>query len=451
MQKVLFHEAEGRAAAAPSQELRVTGDKPLRGEVAVRGAKNAISKEMVAALLTREPCVLRNVADVQDTRVVAGMIQAMGGAVEGLGSDTLAIDASNIQPIDHRELKLIGRRSRIPILFAGPLLARFGEAMLPELGGCGIGPRPINYHVAALEKLGATVEPVWKGIHVTAKKLSGAKIVLEYPSVGATEQALLASVLAEGATVLENAAIEPEIMDLVALLQKMGAIIAVDTDRVITVTGVPELHGYEHAAIPDRIEAASWACAAAVTNGNIFVRGARQLDMMTFLNAFRRVGGEFVVEDEGIRFSRGKILEPITIETDVHPGFMTDWQQPFTVLLTQAPGASIVHETVYEERFGYVAALEKMGADIKLHAECLGGKPCRFAGKGHAHSALIEGPAQLRAADIEVPDLRAGFSYVIAALAAEGVSTIRGSQVLSRGYEGFVEKLRGLGAQVTVG
>jgi UDP-N-acetylglucosamine 1-carboxyvinyltransferase len=289
-----------------------------------------------------------------------------------------------------------------------------------------------------------------KGIHIFAKKLVGAKIHLEYPSVGATEQVLLASVLAEGVTVLENAAIEPEIMDLVALLQKMGAIISVDTDRVITVTGVPELRGYEHAVIPDRIEAASWACAAAVTNGDIFVRGARQLDMMTFLNTFRKVGGEFTVEDEGIRFSRGAEIQPITLETGVHPGFMTDWQQPFVVLLTQAPGVSIVHETVYEERFGYVKALQEMGADIELRTECLGSTPCRFAGLGYAHSAIIKGPRALRAADIEIPDLRAGFSYVVAALAADGVSTIRGSEVLSRGYERFAEKLKGLGAEITV-
>lgn len=450
MQKALFHEAKRRVRIAPAEQLLITGGKPLTGDVTVRGAKNAISKEMVAALLTREPCVLRNVSDVQDTRVVAGMIQAMGGTVDGLGTDTLTIDASHIQPIDHRELKMIGRRSRIPILFAGPLLARFGEAMLPELGGCGIGKRPIDFHVAALEKLGATVTPVAKGIHITAKKLSGAKIHLEFPSVGATEQVLLASVLAEGVTVLTNAAIEPEIMDLIAVLQQMGAIISVDTDRTITVTGVAELRGYDHAAIPDRIEAASWASAAAVTNGNILVRGARQLDMMTFLNAFRKVGGEFTVEEDGIRFARGSALEPITIETGVHPGFMTDWQQPFTVLLTQAAGTSIVHETVYEERFGYVKALEEMGAMIELHTECLGNTPCRFAGKSHVHSALIKGVTALRAADIEIPDLRAGFSYVIAALAADGVSTIRGSEVLSRGYERFVEKLRGLGAEVRV-
>ena len=429
--------------------LEIVGGTPLHGTVRVRGAKNAISKEMVAALLTKETSVLHNVPNVEDVAVVAAMIEIMGGRIDGLGTGTLRIDASELHHVDYRELKSIARRSRIPILFAGPLLARFGEAMLPELGGCGIGKRPIDYHIDALEHMGVKVESIYRGVHLTAKKLVGAKIHLEFPSVGTTEQVILSAVLADGITTLSNAAIEPEILDLIAVLQKMGALISVGTDRVIEIQGVKKLSGFEHTVITDRMEVASWACAAAVTNGEIFVENARQGDMMTFLNAFRRAGGEFEVRDDGISFSRSKEgLKPLTLETGVHPGFMTDWQQPFVVMLTQAKGTSLIHETVYEERFGYVAALNKMGAKIELHTECLGGEVCRFAQKGFAHSAIIEGPTALRGAEIEVPDLRAGFSYVVAALAAEGTSVVRGIGTISRGYENFVEKLQGLNANI---
>jgi UDP-N-acetylglucosamine 1-carboxyvinyltransferase len=279
--------------------------------------------------------------------------------------------------------------------------------------------------------------------------LAGCKTSLEYPSVGATEQVLLSAVLAEGVTELSNAAVEPEIIDLIAVLQKMGAIISVDTDRQITVIGVERLRGFDHAAMPDRLEVASWACAAAATGGRVFVRNARQLDMMTFLNKYRQIGGDFEVSEEGIAFWRaGDFLHSIALETDVHPGFMTDWQQPFVVALTQAAGVSVVHETVYEDRFGYVSALNQMGAQIQLYRECLGSRHCRFGQRNYLHSAVVVGPIRLRAAETTVPDLRGGFSYVIAALVAEGVSTIRNARVIWRGYEDFSSKLQGLGAEV---
>ncbi len=429
--------------------MAITGGKPLNGEIVVRGAKNAVAKEMVAALLTKESCLLKNVSDVQDTEIVASMIRAMGGEVLRQENGTLEIKSANLHAVHYRELKHIAGKSRIPILFAGPLLARFHEAMLPELGGCGIGERPIDFHLDALQKMGATIEMIPKGVHLKAKKLIGAKIHLQFSSVGATEQVLLAGVLAEGVTTLTNAAIEPEILDLISVLQKMGAIISVDIDRTITITGVKELKAYEHSAIPDRNETVSWACAAAATDGKIKVKNARQADIMTFLSTFRLVGGEFEVEDDGITFLRGQSgLKPITIETGVHPGFMTDWQQPMTILLTQANGTSIIHETVYEERFGYVHALNEMGAKIELHTECLGGKICRYSQEGYEHSAIITGPTPLHAAKITVPDLRAGFSYVVAALVAQGTSTIGNIGLISRGYENFMEKLKSLGAEV---
>jgi UDP-N-acetylglucosamine 1-carboxyvinyltransferase len=269
--------------------------------------------------------------------------------------------------------------------------------------------------------------------------------------VGATEQVLLSATTASGLTELSGAAIEPEIIDLISILQKMGAIISVDTDRVIRIEGVKSLTGFTHQALFDRNEAASWAAAALATKGDIFVGGARQVEMMTFLNVYRKVGGQFDIENDGIRFYHpGTELQPVVIETDVHPGFMTDWQQPLVVALTQAKGISIVHETVYENRFGFTDALNQMGAQIQIYRECLGGNPCRFGQRNFNHSAVISGPTPLRGADIRVPDLRGGFSHVVAALAAEGTSNVSNVQLISRGYERFIDKLGALGADFKI-
>ena len=265
--------------------------------------------------------------------------------------------------------------------------------------------------------------------------------------MGATEQTLLAAVLAEGKTELSGAATEPEIMDLVCVLQKMGAIISVDVDRTFRIEGVKELKGYTHTSLTDRIEAASWASAALATHGDIFVKGATQPEMMTFLNVFRKIGGEFDITDRGIRFWHpGGDLKPVAIETDVHPGFMTDWQQPLVVALTQAKGLSIVHETVYENRFGFTKPLVQMGATIQLYRECLGSLPCRFQQRNYKHSAVIFGPTPLTGRDIDVPDLRGGFSHLIAALTAQGPSNVQGISLIDRGYADFRGKLEALGA-----
>ena len=229
----------------------------------------------------------------------------------------------------------------------------------------------------------------------------------------------------------------------------MGAIITVQTDRTIRIEGVSEMRGYNHIALPDRNESASWASAALATRGDIYVRGAEQRDLTAFLNTYRKIGGEFDVVDDGIRFwHAGGDLNPLVLETDVHPGFMTDWQQPLVVALTQAKGVSIVHETVYENRFGFTDALVRMGASIQLHRECLGSVPCRFGQRNFLHSAVISGPKPLHGVDFDIPDLRGGFSHLIAALTAEGTSTATGLEIINRGYEHFMAKLEGLGADV---
>ncbi|MBZ2198589.1 UDP-N-acetylglucosamine 1-carboxyvinyltransferase [Occultella gossypii] len=432
-------------------QLRVHGGSPLSGEITVRGAKNFVSKAMVAALLGEEPSELRNIPDISDVNVVSGLLKLHGVIVErDVKGGVIRLDPRNVESAHKADIDTHAGSSRIPILLCGPLVHRLGEAFIPDLGGCRIGDRPIDYHLGILRQFGAQVDKLDTGILITAPRgLHGTKVELPYPSVGATEQLLLTAVRAQGLTELRNAAIEPEIMDLIAVLQRMGAIISVDTDRTIRVEGVDRLGGFTHTALPDRIEAASWASAALATRGDVYVRGARQADMMTFLNTFRKVGGAFDIDDGGIRFRHpGTDLHSIVLETDVHPGFMTDWQQPLVVALTQAAGLSIVHETVYEKRFGFTDALVRMGATIQVYRECLGGLQCRFGQRNFQHSAVISGPTPLKAADIEVPDLRGGFSHLIAALAAEGTSRVRGIGLINRGYENFTAKLEALGAKV---
>ncbi|MEO8907117.1 MAG: UDP-N-acetylglucosamine 1-carboxyvinyltransferase [Microbacteriaceae bacterium] len=442
-------QAAGARVGLTADKITINGGRPLRGSIRLKGAKNLVTKAMVAALLGDTPSELRDVPDISDVRVVRGLLEIHGVKVSVLpDGSTLVLDPSGIETAHMADIDAHAGSSRIPILLCGPLLHRLGEAFIPDLGGCRIGDRPIDYHLQVLRNFGAIVEKLPSGIRMTAPNgLTGAKVHLEYPSVGATEQVLLTAVRAEGITELKGAAIEPEIMDLINILQKMGAIITVDTDRVIRIEGVDRLSGFSHTALFDRNEAASWAAAALATGGDIFVGGARQAEMLTFLNVFRKVGGAFDISDDGIRFYHpGGELKPVVIETDVHPGFMTDWQQPLVIALTKAQGVSIVHETVYEQRFGFVDALVEMGATIQIHKECLGGHPCRFGQRNFNHSAVIAGPTKLHGADIEVPDLRGGFSHLIAALTAEGTSTVSNVGIISRGYENFIEKLELLGA-----
>ena len=429
-------------------QITVRGGKPLNGRIELKGAKNLVTKAMVAALLGETPSVLKDVPFISDVDIVSRLLQLHGVAISHSEDGVMSLDPSDVASARMVDIDAHAGSSRIPILFCGPLLHRLGEAFIPGLGGCHIGDRPIDYHFEVLRNFGAVIEELPNGTRLSAPKgLKGAKISLPYPSVGATEQVLLTATRAEGLTELSGAAIEPEIMDLIAILQKMGAIISVDTDRVIRIEGVEKLHGYTHRALFDRNEAASWACAALATNGDIFVGGARQQEMTAFLNVFRKVGGAFDIQDDGIRFYHpGGELSPVVLETDVHPGFMTDWQQPLVVALTQANGLSIIHETVYENRFGFTDALVQMGAQIQIYRECLGGTPCRFGQRNFYHSAVINGPAKLTGADIRVPDLRGGFSHMVAALAAEGVSNVTNVQLISRGYEHFLDKLSALGA-----
>ena len=432
-------------------QIQIQGGRPLNGRVELSGAKNLVTKAMVAALLGDTPSELRDVPKISDVEVVQRLLELHGVKINFSDDGVMQLDPTKVKSARMVDIDAHAGSSRIPILFCGPLLHQLGEAFIPDLGGCHIGDRPVDFHLEVLRNFGAVIEKLPNGTRMSAPHgLKGAKISLPYPSVGATEQVLLTATRAEGLTELSGAAVEPEILDLIAILQKMGAIISVDTDRVIRIEGVATLNGYSHRALFDRNEAASWAAAALATGGEIMVGGARQQEMTTFLNVFRKIGGAFEIEDDGIRFSHpGGQLQPVVIETDVHPGFMTDWQQPLVVALTQATGLSIVHETVYENRFGFTDALVQMGAQIQIYRECLGGNPCRFGQRNFNHSAVISGQTKLHGADIRVPDLRGGFSHIVAALAAEGVSNVSNVQLISRGYEHFLDKLTALGAQFT--
>lgn len=419
---------------------------PLRGEVHVRGSKNAITKHMVAALLGDGPSTITNVPDVGDVEITARILEAVGAGVERT-EDTLTVhpatEASPTVPLSFSGL------NRIPVLMLGPLVHLTGEAFVPRVGGDQIGSRPVDFHVESLRAFGAEVVVTDDGISARSTGLRGAIISLPYPSVGATESALLTGALAQGRTVIRNAANEPEVLELALLLQRMGAQIELSPDRRIVIEGVPRLRGARTRLQGDRNEAFSYLTAGLLTGGQVRVVGCGQDRLVTAISTLLRMGARVDIDDEGMTASAPDGLRPAAVQTDVHPGFMTDWQTPLMVLFTQADGMSVLHETVYEDRFVYVPALQAMGGEIELFSTCLGGPACRFHDTSNLHSAVVRGVSKLHGAQVEIPDVRAGFSSVIAAAAAEGSSVLRGVHHLERGYHRPAEQLRSLGLDLT--
>lgn len=435
--------------------LKIKGGTPLRGHVKAAGAKNAMTKLLVASLLSDKRCRFYNVPNIGDVEVTVALCQEIGMQVQwDRDAGTMEVITKDLKT-SYVPQRFSGS-NRIPILMIGALLGRTDEDIIvPTVGGCPIGRRSVDFHIESLQKLGAIIEyreMKKEGAYFAHAHngLKGAVITLPYPSIGATENTILAGVTARGCTVIKNAAIEPEIVDLILFLQKLGAIITLDVDRTIRIQGTRSFHEVEHTVIPDRIEAASWGMAAVSSKGRVFVEGAQHLNIITFLNKIREVGGGFDIKSNGIEFFYdGPLQGGLHLETDVHPGFMTDWQQPFVVLLTQASGTSVVHETVYENRFGYTETLNEMGADITIFRQCLGGKACRFASHSFSHSIIVKGPSPLVGRDIVIPDLRAGFAYVMAATLADETTSIAGLPFLDRGYENLVHKLCQLGVDAT--
>ena len=356
--------------------LKVNGGIALEGEVQTPGAKNAMTKLLVASLVSDQPCTFYNVPNIGDVDVTVSLCQELGMKVKWDKEKKRMDVVTKTLKTEFIPQRFSGA-NRIPILLIGALLGRTSEDIIvPTVGGCNIGKRAVNFHIESLEKLGACIEyrdMKREGAYFAHAHdgLSGAVIELPYPSIGATENTLLAAVRAKGNTTIRNAAVEPEIVDLILFLQKLGAIISMDVDRTIHIQGTDIFYPVQHVVIPDRIVAASLGIAAIATKGRVFVKGARHEHMISFLNELRKIGGGFNIHPDGIEFFyKEECKGGVHIETEVHPGFMTDWQQPFVILLTQAKGMSVIHETVYENRFGYTETLKKMGQRKKTDGCC---------------------------------------------------------------------------------
>ncbi|MQA95913.1 MAG: UDP-N-acetylglucosamine 1-carboxyvinyltransferase [Streptosporangiales bacterium] len=419
---------------------------PLRGDIQVRGSKNAITKHLVAAMLGEGPSTFHNAPEVGDVTITAEMLEALGMSVER--SDGSITVAPGEVP-ESRVPEAFTGLNRIPILMLGPLLHLTGKAYVPLVGGDPIGRRPVDFHVDALRAFGAEVEVGDGGITASAgRRLHGTRIELPYPSVGATETVLLTAVRAEGKTVLRNAATEPEIVELALFLQRMGARIELNPDRRIVIEGVDRLRGAETTIAGDRLEAFSYLVAGLVTRGEVRVHGCPQDRLVTPITTLARMGARFEITDDWIMASAPDGLFPAAVHTDTHPGFATDWQTPLMVLFSQADGMSVLHETVFDNRLVYVPALKRMGCEIEVFAACLGGPACRFHDTNSVHSAVVRGVSKLKGADVRLPDVRAGFSAVLAAAVADGPSTLRGVRHIERGYHRPLEQFQTLGLRI---
>jgi len=408
----------------------VRGGSRLAGQVEVSGAKNSALKLMAASLLAPGLSVLHNVPVIEDVRTMREVLEHLGALVTVDGG-SMRIDASGVA--SHVAPYDLVQRMRASIQIMGPLVARFGHARVAMPGGCNLGPRKIDIHLRGLRQLGATVRTGHGFVEVTAERLRGDTIILEYPSVGATENLLMASVLADGVTVIDNAAREPEIVDLCKFLVSMGAEIEGAGTSQVTVRGVEEMHPAEHTVIGDRIEAGTFLVAGVLTGGDVEVEGVSPHHLDIFLTKLRAIGVQVQENGRKIRAWGDPAYYAATdIATLPYPGFATDLQAQMIVLLSLAQGTSIVTENVFVNRFGFVDELTRLGADIKV------------AG----HYAVVGGSRSLSGATVRSPDLRAGAALVLAGLVAEGATEVRDIYHIDRGYERFDEKLRSLGAEV---
>lgn len=413
------------------EKLVIHGGKPLQGTVRVSGAKNAVLPIIVASMLGTTQSTLTEIPKLADVHTVCDVIASLGVHIEHPERDTLVIDAheltSTTAPYD------LVRRMRASFLVMGPLLARKGRAQISLPGGCSIGARPIDLHLKAFEAMGAVINLENGDIEATAPNgLKGAQIYLDFPSVGATENILMAASMADGKTVLENAAEEPEIVDLATYLNSMGANIRGAGTNVIRIEGVKELHGANHAVIPDRIEAGTFMVGAAMTQGNVFVENTISEHLKPLISKLKEVGAEVQEEIDGIRVIGHEPLRPADIKTLPYPGFPTDMQAQFMALTTICQGTSVVTETVFENRFMHVDEFKRMGAKIRIEGR----------------SAIVEGVPRLKGASVNATDLRAGAALVLSGLVAEGKTEVGYLYHIDRGYDNLVLKLQRLGADI---
>jgi UDP-N-acetylglucosamine 1-carboxyvinyltransferase len=413
------------------QQFRVSGGARLRGEVAVTGAKNSALKLMAAALLTDGKTTLDGVPQIVDVDIMAELLRRLG--CEVVGADrTLTIDVPEHPGIE-ADYDLV-RRMRASISVLGPLLARRGEAKVAMPGGDNIGHRGLDMHVAGLERLGAEVSREHGFLHARApSRLKGAMVWLDFPSVGATENLLMAAVVADGTTVIDNAAREPEIIDLATLLTSMGAKIDGAGSSTIEVQGVDALSPVTHAVVPDRIVAGTYAIAAAMTMGDVMVKGARPQHLEIVLDKLTSAGATIEGSDDGFRVAMTDRPKSVDVVTLPYPGFPTDLQPHWIALASVSDGAAMVTENVYDSRFTFIHELVRLGADIRTDG----------------HHAVVRGRDQLSGAPVRAPDIRAGAGLVVAGLVAEGVTTVTDIHHIDRGYETFEDALSHLGADVT--
>lgn len=431
----------------------ISGGNKLKGEIKVSGAKNAAMKVLLAGLLTKEKIILKNVPLISSVEGTVEILSHLGVKVDISKSNILTIDGSQIRQL---EVPLeMGGLFRTATMVMGPLLSRFKEAKVPNPGGCRLGKRPIDWHIEGLKRMGAQIRYDQGYFYAKTKGLRGVKYTFSKNTHTGTENLILAGVLAKGETVLSNASEEPEVDDLISLLNLMGAKIKRTKKRTIVIWGVKNLHGAEFTIMPDRNEVVTWGIGAIASRGDIVVDGAQEIYLQSFLNKLTKAGaGWKIVGKDRIRFYGTKTLNPTNVTTQIHPGFMTDWQAPWAVLMTQADGTSTIHETIFEDRFGYVSELRKLGAQIEFYNP-KAQKPEMFYNfnwsdrkENNLQAVKIKGKTKFHNAVLEVTDLRAGATLVLGALIAGGESIIHGIEHIDRGYENIEMRLSSLGAKI---
>lgn len=402
----------------------------MRGKTQINGAKNAILPILAACLLSKGECVLHNVPLLEDVFVMCDIMKHYGANIVWCGN-TLVVKADDLQ-IQDSPTKLM-KRMRASNLVLGPLICRLGEVCLTFPGGCAIGARPMDYHLIALNQLGVKVINDGSLIKAQAQKMRGGKIYFDFPSVGATENALMAASLTPGRTVIYNAAREPEISDLALFLNKMGAKITGAGSDIINIEGVSRLQGAEHAVLQDRIEAGTMMVAAAISGGDILLKDYRGNHCCAVISKLCEGGIEITEEQAGLRIKGNKRMRSVDIKTLPHPGFPTDLQAQFMALLATSQGTGIVSENIFENRFRHVSEMMRFGADIKVVGD----------------AAIVKGKPSLTGAHVKATDLRAGAALVLLALAAHGESYVDDIHYIDRGYESFEQSLKALGADIT--
>jgi len=431
----------------------INGGNKLKGEIKVSGAKNVAMKVILAGLLTDKPIFVKNVPLITSVFGTADMVKPLGVKVKVIGDHTLRIQGNGIA--DYTIPLEFGELYRTATMVMGPLLARSRQAQVPNPGGCRLGKRSIDRHIEGLKAMGAKISYKDGFFYAETSGLHGAKYRFERNSHTGTETLILAAVLAKGETIIENAAQEPEVDDLIRLLNLMGAKVRRTSDRTIVVSGVKKLAGAEIEIMPDRNEVVTFAIGAIASNGDVVIEGTDRYYLKPFLRKLDEVGAFWEpISDSSTRFFFKKKLQSTNLTTLPHPGFMTDWQAPWSVLMTQAIGKSRIHETIYEDRFGYVDELKKMGADIDYYEPQVK-DPENFYNFNwldkdteRLQAVIIKGPTQLHNAVLEVTDLRAGATLVLAAAIASGESVIRGLDHIDRGYEKIEKRLISLGVNI---